>query len=50
MRRNERNGRPTKVSIVCLRVEYVFVTGDVSIWKNVRASVGGGGQEIAFGR
>lgn len=50
MRRKERNGRPTKVSIVCFRVEYVFVSGDVSVWRKVRASVGGGGQDMALGR
>lgn len=50
MRRNERNGRPMNVSIVCFNVEYVFVNGEVSVWMNVRASVGGGGQDIALGR
>lgn len=50
MRRKERNGSPTNVSIVCFKVEYVLVNGEVSVWMNVRASVGGGGQDIAFGR
>lgn len=50
MRRNERKGRPTKVSIVCFRVEYVFVSGEVRVWMKVRASVGGGGHEMALGR
>lgn len=50
IRRKERKGRPTKVSIVCFRVEYVLVNGEVSVCTSVRAREGGGGHATAFGR
>ena len=50
MSKKERKGRPSNASAVCRSALYVLVNGEVIVLNMPRATDGGGGHAIAFGR